>query len=269
MGSQSSCVAGSKRSTSSRLVGCPPRGPVSVCAMVGCPLGRAPPCRLARPGCNCPAARRGRDWVRRSTGGARGEPGWSGIPRSCNHRLGLDSRAGWCRRLRAWDDEAAVLLRRAPSWPCRGGAGRLGPDRSRRDGPGDGRWTQRGPCQHGRTEGDHEGDRSRGQCRSPGPSARRAASSVTEPRWSPSGLVASPDGLELQRLHLVVWGPSPNRDDQLEDKAVDHHALRRDVVGRSPVTAGSRRDVVPPSLASRHGDDRGRRAVLQAFCRAF
>jgi hypothetical protein len=92
---------------------------------------------------------------------------------------------------------------------------------------------------------------------------------VAELRWSPSGLVASPDGLELQRLHLVVWGPTPNRDDEFDDKAVDHDALGRDVVGRSLVTAQSHCDVVPPSLVSRHGDDRGRRAVLQTFCRAF
>jgi hypothetical protein len=81
--------------------------------------------------------------------------------------------------------------------------------------------------------------------------------------------VASPDGLELQRGHFVVGSLSPHRDDELEDEAVDHHAVRRDVVGRSAVIAGSRRNVVPPYLASRHDGDRGRRAVLQAFCRAF
>ena len=80
---------------------------------------------------------------------------------------------------------------------------------------------------------------------------------------------ASAHGLELQHLHLVTWVLTPHRDDQLEDEAVDHDALRRDVVGWCLVTAGSRRDLVQPCLVSRHGDDRGGRAVRQAFCRAF
>ena len=125
------------------------------------------------------------------------------------------------------DDEAAVLLRRAPSWPCRARTGRLGPDRSRRHGPGHGRGTRRGPSQRGHTESDNECGRSRRQRRSPGPPARRAGWPAAELGWSPWRLVVSLDGLELQRGQLVVGRSLPHRDDELEDNAVDHDGASR------------------------------------------